>query len=257
MSIKENIRRDLENKGGEYYADNYDHPTTSNYLRRLRRQYIQEWLNGIPVNARVLDLGCGPEILFKEVLSEAEEYVAVDLVAANIQKLKDGRVGSNVRLVEADADSFEWEKQYFDAIVCSGMLEYTENPESNLLRLLSYLKAGGMLICSFPNGLSPYRRWSEHVYRHFWQVKNKLVGKESHYYPRCLFIKSRLIARLEKEPYRLEIRTKEFGHKLLLQPSDILLKQLDHKLTCFFEQRPFFLSKYLCSEFLMQIVKCE
>jgi 2-polyprenyl-3-methyl-5-hydroxy-6-metoxy-1,4-benzoquinol methylase len=257
MSRKDNIRRDLELRGENYFAENYQKPTTSNYLRQLRWQYIQEWLNQVPSRTRILDLGCGPEILFKDSVARAEEYVAVDLVEANIRKLREGPRAANVTLVEADLDSFEWKQDYFDAIVCSGVLEYTENPEKNLLRLFGYLKTGGILICSLPNGYSPYRVWSEHVYRHLWWIKNRLIGREVHHYPRRLFSKSKIVRSLVQEPGRWDVTVKYFGHKFLLQPLDILLKQLDNSLTRHFEGSPFILSKIVCTEFLLRILKCE
>ncbi len=254
-TYKENIRKDLKAKGADYFENNYLKDTRQNYLRRLRRNNIIECLGNVQDGSRVLDMGCGPAILFPELLRTAEEYVAVDLVDANLEEIKKKNKNKKLNLIEEDMDNFSWQEDYFDVIICLGVIEYSEDPEGNLLRLITYLKKGGMLICSFPNMSSPYRIWGENIYLYIWKLINSIFGKRFYYYPRKLFsgkkVTKLILKRLDPESMAVNY----FGHKFFIQPFDLLLGWIDHKLTVFFNQHPLRLFRPFCVEFILRVKK--
>jgi ubiquinone/menaquinone biosynthesis C-methylase UbiE len=255
MANKNNIKRDLEAKGADYLRQNYLIKTRQNFLRRLRRHMILEGLAEVKNGASVLDIGCGPAIIFPEILRIAKNYVAVDLVSSNLEQIRKNNQNENLILIEADFDDFAWDHDYFDVIICSGTIEYTEDPERNLLRLFTFLKKGGLMVCSFPNKASPYRLWSEYVYRHIWRIKNILLKKEFYSYQRKLFSKRKIISVLTKSLKPEELNFSYFGHKFIIQPLDILMGGFDYKLTEFLHKHPIRWLRPFCSEFLLWLKK--
>lgn len=255
MINKDNIKKDLEVKGADYLERNYLIRTRQNILRRLRRQLILEGLIELQKNIVVLDIGCGPAILFPEILKMSKEYVAVDLVKSNLEAIRKSSTSENLILVEADMDDFTWQHDYFDLIICSGAIEYSDHPNRNLLRLIAYLKKGGRMVCSFPNRTSPYRIWSEYVYRHLWQMKNALLRRKYYYYPRRLFCERKIIRLIKESSNPEELKVIYFGHKFILQPLDRLMGAIDYKLILFFHEHPARWTQPFCTEFLLWLKK--
>lgn len=175
---KSNIVKDLEEKGSAHFKNIYENNASVSYLRRLRRELIIDTIGEIQGCDNVLDVGCGPSILYEELLHNTKTYYALDLVKANLEEIKNKHNDKNIQCILGDIDTFEWERCYFDIIICSGSLEYTEHLENNLRKLISLLKPKGMFVASLPNILSPYRLWSEYVYKYVWYVKNKFLVRK-------------------------------------------------------------------------------
>lgn len=254
-SKKSNIIADLGAKRSTYYEDNYTNKSKRNYLRRLRSQLIRERLSRAKSFENVLDAGCGPAIIYKELLERSVKYYALDMVQTNLDEIKNTIHTQNLEFICEDLDHFKWKGCFFDVIVCSGAIEYTSYPKRNLVKLLSFLKPGGTLVCSFPNVLSPYRIWSEYVYKYAWKLKNKVLGKVYYTYPRKLFSHASICKLLQDTNVVESIDTRYFGQKLLLQPLNKLFGNLDFKIVRFFERHPLWLIDNFCSEFLITVTK--
>ena len=254
-SQKANIIADLGAKRSTYYEDNYTNKSNRNYLRRLRSQLIRERLSRSKFFENVLDAGCGPAIIYKELLERSARYYALDMVQTNLDEIKNTIRAQNLEFICEDLDHFKWKECFFDVIVCSGAIEYTSYPKRNLVKLLSFLKPGGTLVCSFPNMLSPYRTWSEYVYKYAWKLKNKALGKVCYTYPRKLFSHASICKLLRDTQVVESIDTRYFGQKLLLQPLDNLFGNLDFEIVHFFERCPLWLTNGFCSEFVITVTR--
>ena len=156
------LERDFGRKRDTYFESNYRTETVQNSLRRERRDQIVKWIEGLSDLRRVLDVGCGPALLWDEAYSRCDKYYAMDLVESNLE-----RVGErwDVERIQEDLDSLDWRYEAPTLIVCSGCLEYTQAPLQNLTKLSRMLEVGGVLVFSCPNALSPYRIWFEYGYR--------------------------------------------------------------------------------------------
>jgi SAM-dependent methyltransferase len=251
--LRQNIVDDFGRKGSAYYDRNYGRPTPANYLRRLRRTTMTSLLAPWGASGRILDIGCGPAILFPEVLERCSEYYAVDLVPSNLAHLTASTADARIKPVCGDLDTLEWEPNTFDVIICSGAMEYTTNAGANLVKLTTWLRRGGFLICSFPNGASPYRLWSEYVYTPLSQTLHGLRGKASPEYKRFLFDARDVAGSLRRQ--NVDVNVVFFGHKLLPQPLDRLFGRLDCKLSEYLHGRPHSLMDRLCADFLISATK--
>lgn len=253
---KENIIKDFKSKQKTYYRNNYVYKNRINYLRRLRNERLQQKMNKTQHCENVLDVGCGPAILYPQILKRCKHYFALDLVESNLEEIKIINQNNKIIPIQNDIDTFSWDNNYFDVIICAGSLEYVKTPEKSILKLVKYLKPGGTLICSFPNFFSPYRIWSAYVYEYIWRTKNKLLGKETNTYPRKLFKPNNLINYIKLETYNsLEINTEFLGVKLLLQPFDRIFEQLDYNIIKYFEHNRYQFADRISQEFILIIKK--
>ncbi|AXA45166.1 class I SAM-dependent methyltransferase [Rhizobium leguminosarum] len=73
--------------------------------------------------SRVLDVGCGNGRNTLPFLAGAEEVVAVDPSEVGLAILR-RHAGDqkNLRIIKSTAESFNWQDEYFDLVICHGVL---------------------------------------------------------------------------------------------------------------------------------------
>lgn len=251
---KENIIKDFGIKQTSYFRNNYGTITNRNYIRRLRQQLIIDEIDITQSYNHVLDVGCGPAILYPALLRNCEKYFAVDLVETNLDAIRK-KDYENATCLLGDLDTFDWKDNYFDVIICSGMIEYTANPESNLEKLIRFLRKDGILICSFPNIISPYRLCSEYIYKHLSFTKKRLFKKEDvACYTRKLFSAITIKELLAGHSFK-SMNVEYFGFKFIPQPFDSVLSSIDYKISRYCQDHCNNCLRRLCIEFLLTIKK--
>ena len=243
------IGRDFAQKRGNYFQENYGIETPQNLVRRLRRRLILGAVGEKARGGRVLDAGCGPAILYPEVLEHCSHYVALDLASANLEEIASRNPNPKVECKQSDLDAFEWPKEDFDVIICGGAIEYTSDAEHVLLKMVDALRVGGLLVCSFPSALSPYRIWSEYFYTPLSQLRRRLFGVRVNRYPRRLFFPFKVRQLLADQVGECDLRC--FGQKLLLQPLDAVFPRLDQSLDTSFERHRIRWIENFASEFIV------
>lgn len=252
---KERLIEDYRSKQHSYYTKAYATPTRHNYFRRLRNELIVNALSKIEHCENVLDAGCGPAILYPDLLLRSGTYYVVDLVETNLQTIRSEHGTGKVKYVHTDLDAFTWENGCFDVIVCSGSLEYTRDPSGNLQKLIGFLKPGGLLLASMPNVSSPYRLWGEYVYNRLWYIGQKILGRRAYLYPRRLQSGTRIYKRCRSLAGVQTVALKYFGHKLLPQPLDRLLGAIDYGITRYLGEKSFKWMDWAATEFLVMVKK--
>ena len=95
--------------------------------------------------SRVLDLGCYQGDISRHLLSKGHAVSSCDVVAyESTAQLPDfGQVDANLPLPYAG--------DFFDAILCTEVIEHLENPTSLLRECARILRSGGILVLSTPN----------------------------------------------------------------------------------------------------------
>ncbi len=244
---KQKIITDFTQKQVTYFSKNYGNSRKKNFIRNLRRELILLQVLPHSKSARVLDAGSGPAILYTELLKDCQSYLALDITPSNLEQISKQFNHPLISLQCSDLDTLNWEGAPFTIIICSGSLEYTASPAKNFKKLLSYLGQDGILVASFPNQYSPYRIWNKYVYSCMKRVLNKSKGtyKRSHLTP------SILISEIDTAKY--EFIVQYFGHRLLPQPIDALLKRLDNYLTKLFTRKKIKALNWICVEFLVVV----
>lgn len=148
------------NKVAEEYASWYYAQSPGGYALRVRQQRVLELLDR--PSGKVLDVGCGPGVLARELLDRGCEFWGVDASPRMIEECRK-HLGKNDRahFGPADATSLEFPDEYFDAVICMGVIDRIPAYDAALKEMARVVKKNGTLLISFPNLLSPYATWKK------------------------------------------------------------------------------------------------
>lgn len=157
----------MSNDDISYYKSYYDKMGDAAYLGEKvksssRMLVFQEWLRSyLKPGAKVLDIGCG-DAIFAELMPEFEWY-GVDI---NIEKaverydrikpmveLKEGDELGEAQLLAHDLmkTPYGWPTGYFDAVICSEVLEHLWDLRVVHKEAKRLLKRDGVYVISTPN----------------------------------------------------------------------------------------------------------
>lgn len=199
----------------EYYTTYYDRMGDKAYLGESlktssRMLVFQDWLRSyLKPGAKVLDIGCG-DAIFAELMPEFEWY-GVDINIERATKRVVGSAEHEIRLCEHDLmkPPYPWPEKYFDAIICSEVLEHLWDLRIVHKEAKRLLKRDGVYMISTPNfdwltnHLESFRRvmsdfaahWTVEHIRHYifdshqkWLnevgfVVDRHTGADGHYCP--------------------------------------------------------------------------
>jgi 2-polyprenyl-3-methyl-5-hydroxy-6-metoxy-1,4-benzoquinol methylase len=132
-----------------------DDPERFYQHRRYRNVSLHYKAVNLSNDARILDVGCGPGILWRDYISCEQEAqpapVGVDLSRTNLKTFKS--VGSPVL---ADVDLLPFQEALFDLILCVDLIEHLASPDGMLVELARVARTGGYLLVSTPNARSVF-----------------------------------------------------------------------------------------------------
>jgi SAM-dependent methyltransferase len=131
---------------------------TNNYLRgRLVLDLIR---SAAGTRTSILDYGCGPGRLAHLMAKDGFAVRAVDTSPAMIaQALRLDRTGLDLHFEAIAGEGDALPADSYDAIVCSSVIEYVVEPEELLRGFYRALRKQGVLVISFANKSSLWRRY--------------------------------------------------------------------------------------------------
>jgi SAM-dependent methyltransferase len=145
------------------YLASYDADSLGGYVLRVRRVWVLDLLGGL--NGRVLDVGCCPGVMTREILDAGCEFWGVDgsprMIAAGRRRFSGL---ARAHFAVADAVALPFADETFDGVLCIGVIDRVPRPEAVIAELGRVLKPRGTLVMAFPNLLSPYALWRSHVF---------------------------------------------------------------------------------------------
>ena len=151
------------NDEAETYAARYCAPTPAGYTLRVRQQRVLEMLE--TSRGKVLDVGCGPGVLCRELRDRGYEVWGADAAPGMIDHCqKSMGADAESRFSIGFANKLAHSDGFFDCVTCIGVLPSKQAYQSALEEMTRVLKSGGILIVSFPNHLSPYVAWKSFVF---------------------------------------------------------------------------------------------
>lgn len=149
------------------------------------------------IRKRVIDMGCGPAINVKNILSNNIlnncEYIGVD-VSKQMLNLAKKNIPSGL-FICSDMSSVKIEIRSVDTILSFGALHHAENKKKTIYYWFNLLKPGGYLLMREPlfealqkgNGASPMEEGIELSQILFFFKKNKIKLKKLYYFGSPLF----------------------------------------------------------------------
>lgn len=157
----------------EYYdqeAKRYDenfYRKTSDYPPLIyRHHYMLNMIKSIslPINSKILDVGCGPGEMVADLVKIGFEVWGTDISPEMISIAKDRMKEyqldvSKYHLSTGDIEKVEFPDKIFDAIICSGVVEYLPTDTIWPGELIRILKPGGYLSINVTNRHA-VRRWT-------------------------------------------------------------------------------------------------
>lgn len=206
----------------EEYAQHYAEETPGGYALRVRRKIVLEMFD--KPGGRVLDLGCGPGKMVQDLLDLGCEFWGVDPSAKMIEICTRGfRAESRAHFVIGEAGRLSFPDDFFDAVLCMGVIDSLKNLRPALAAMLRVLKPGGTLIATFANRTSPYVWWKAFVFYPAIGLFRRMIHRETNNDPifnrRLLFTPQEACERVSSAGARVE-RIVGHNYNVLLSPLD-------------------------------------
>lgn len=158
MGQKEGVKKYFDNLSSDYQkayqCDNNDPVRT--HIFNERKKIVLELIGR--ENGRLLDIGCGPGVMTKELLKKNFLIYNTDISPSMIERarrdLNGHRHKDRVFFKVCDIEHLDFENSYFDVVLCVGVIEYLQDYHDAITIISKILKNGGTAIISLPN------RWS-------------------------------------------------------------------------------------------------
>ncbi len=146
------------------YAGAYRGTSSTAHFFTMRLRRVRELLTDCPAGS-VLDVGCGPGMMFRYLLDRGFECFGVDLSPNMIEECR-RQFGAEraAHFAVGKIEGLAFPDSSLDLILCLGVIEYVD-ADAALQELVRVLKPSGTLVVSMLNGWSPYRLWERAVYR--------------------------------------------------------------------------------------------
>lgn len=125
----------------------------------IRHNYILTLLDDRP--GRVLDIGCGPGRMVIDLMKRDNTVYGVDISEEMLriadENIRKEGVGGEHHLSQGNIESLDFDDNFFDQVVCAGVIEYLKEDDKAVRELNRVLKEGGTLILTVRNKTCPFR----------------------------------------------------------------------------------------------------
>lgn len=140
-----------------YYEDLYNLKKGESFPFDYKRynNFIKDIESVSDDSLKSLDIGCGVGYACQLLQDKGYEPHGIDISESALIQAKENLPKGTFKLAKESGD-IDYEDNYFDVIICLGVLEHITNPEDVVKEAYRVLKPGGIAIFSVPNSLSPY-----------------------------------------------------------------------------------------------------
>lgn len=110
---------------------------------------------GLAPAAQVLDAGCGPGFLSRDLLDRGFDVRSMDLSEGMIEEARRNIGAQRARLSRGSIEQLPYGDAQFDLVCCCGVIEYLEDYERAAREFLRVLRPGGVLILPTTSAYAP------------------------------------------------------------------------------------------------------
>jgi len=154
FSQEESVQNYFSNYANIYFKENYDDDSKNcySYSHIVRKNHIIRMFD--KDGGKVLDMGCGPGVITLHLLMKGCEVWGVDISEAMIHEASRFIEGTKFKNIAhfsvGDITALDFPSNCFDAVICSGVLEYLDNEELAIKEINRVLKQNGTAIITVP-----------------------------------------------------------------------------------------------------------
>jgi glycosyltransferase involved in cell wall biosynthesis/SAM-dependent methyltransferase len=179
---------------GKYYDDFYRAKSVGannelNFITHIpgaRHAAIADQIATLPPGSTIFEYGCGPGHVIAPLakIFPQHTFVGFDFAQSAVDVINDGAREHNLPNLSASTDlpdpGLEGEDPYFfDAVICSEVLEHVVEPWKLLQEVEAFSKVGGLMICTTPFGAWEPRSYEEGLARwkerfHLWEIDRRM-----------------------------------------------------------------------------------
>ena len=124
----------------------------------------------------VLDVGMGPGRLCEALAQRGWTVSGVDMSGEMVARARERLPEAKARLQQASVEQLPLPDDSFDAVVGTGVLEYTDVPRA-LAELARVVRPGGTAVVSYPNPNALYGLWKTRVWYTAVTVVKRVHGR--------------------------------------------------------------------------------
>lgn len=245
------------------YFQSYYENSPGGYALRVRKKTVLELID--KSKGKVLDVGCGPGIMVKELVEMGYLFWGVDASSGMIDQCQNnfGQT-KDLHFSVGDATDLKFSDKFFDLVICMGVIDRIEKYELAIKEMMRVIKKDGMLIITFPNLYSPFTAWRTFVFypivRFLKSIYFSILKYPQPPSPLSSFIK------LHKERGAIELVERYsgkvtdvvyFNFNIFISPLDEIFLSLAIWATKRLEQYRFGRLRWLGSGFVLKVKKTE
>jgi ubiquinone/menaquinone biosynthesis C-methylase UbiE len=161
---------------------------------------VDEWK--LPAGSKILDLGCGPGVMTRDLAKLGYRGIGLDASPAMIEHCKEQAAAEGIAdswsYQLGDVEALPFPDHFFDGAICMGVIDYLASDDKFLSEVARVLKPGGHFILCFTNrfgytvslstplfwlkkmpGVKPFASWLRSVF-----VGGKQGAMEFNFLPR-------------------------------------------------------------------------
>jgi ubiquinone/menaquinone biosynthesis C-methylase UbiE len=145
------------------YFQRYYEKVPGGRAARVRQRRVLELLD--KPGGKVLDVGCGPGIMVRELTSLGFEFWGVDASPGMIEQCYQnfGMIG-HAHFSVGNATSLDFSDEFFDVVICMGVIDRIGEYALATKEMIRVLKRDGTFIIAVPNLLSPWAFWRGFIF---------------------------------------------------------------------------------------------